>query len=187
MSIPAKLTQTLTPGEVNFLAENEMITILPRYSLDKLQLIGTRIPALRPMKREQVPIWLAIILKNQDKCNIVMPQWLTVRQLKAFYDQEVKNSDRFAQLPWHWIEISKALLEKASDDMPDKPHEIRTIIQDLREIRQLKARKGLKELNESYIQLDNLSLLEINELRPFIVKVMDQMRKLSDSVNSGEQ
>lgn len=38
--------------------------------------------------------------------------------------------------------------------------------------------KGLKYLNESHLQLDNLSLLEINELRPFITEIMDKLREI---------
>lgn len=40
MLIPSHLQQNLMPSEVNFLAENEMIQILPRYSMKSIQLIG---------------------------------------------------------------------------------------------------------------------------------------------------
>ena len=58
------------------------------------------------------------------------------------------------------------------------------MIQDLRETRLVKSKKGLKELNESNIQLNGLSLLEINELRPFVIPVMNKLRQLYDTTQS---
>lgn len=40
MVLPSHLQGNLTPTEINFLAENELITILPRYSIKKINLIG---------------------------------------------------------------------------------------------------------------------------------------------------
>ena len=37
------------------------------------------------------------------------------------------------------------------------------------------------ELNESNIRLDGLSLIEINEMRPFVLKVMNKLRQLHDT------
>ncbi|CAL1193579.1 unnamed protein product [Candida parapsilosis] len=139
------------------------------------------IPNLRAMRREKVPLWVALILKNQDKCNIVPPKWLNVNYLKEKYDDEIRKPTQFSDLPWNWLELSKILLTKASDDLPDSISDLRSIIQDLREIRLIKSRKGLKELNESNIALNGLSLLEINEIRPFVLPVMNKLRQLHDT------
>ena len=40
MVLPVSLRQRLMPSEIQFLSENEQITILPRYSMKKLDLIG---------------------------------------------------------------------------------------------------------------------------------------------------
>lgn len=40
MVLPSHLQNNLTPTEIKFLAENELITILPRYSMKKVDLIG---------------------------------------------------------------------------------------------------------------------------------------------------
>ena len=145
--------------------------------------IKTKVPALLGMRREKVPIWIAVILKSQDKCNIIPPEWLNLAYLKDKYEEELRQPHSFSVLPWNWLEVSKILLNKAADDLSDPTHQLRSIIQDLREIRLVKSRKGLKELNESNIQLDGLSLLEINELRPFVLTVMNKLRQLHESVN----
>lgn len=136
------------------------------------------------MRREKVPVWVALILKSQDKCNIVPPKWLNLVYLKEKYDEEVKFPLKFSSLPWNWLEISKVLLARASDDLADPSHQLRSVIQDLREIRLVKSRKGLKELNESNIQLMGLSLLEINEMRPFVLGVMNKLRQLHDTTTT---
>lgn len=133
------------------------------------------------MRRQKVPLWVALILKSQDKCSIVPPIWLNLIYLRERYAEEVKRPLRFSDLPWHWLEISRILLAKASDDLPDPSHQLRSIIQDIREIRLLKSQNGLAELNESNIELTGLSMLEINELRPFVLTVMEKLRQLHDS------
>lgn len=40
MALPSHLQATLLPSEINFFAESEPITILPRYSMKKIELIG---------------------------------------------------------------------------------------------------------------------------------------------------
>ncbi|KAK6871961.1 DNA replication complex GINS protein PSF2 [Candida tropicalis] len=147
-------------------------------------LIGTRIPNLRAMRREQVPLWVALILKSQDKCSIVPPKWLNVAFLKEKYDDEVRKPLQFSDLPWNWLEVSKILLDKASDDLSDPVDQLRSVIQDLREVRLVKTKKGFKELNESNIQLNGLSLLEINEIRPFVIPVMNKLRRLHETTQS---
>lgn len=42
MVLPKSMHQRLLPSEVQFLSENELITILPRYSMKRLDLIGVR-------------------------------------------------------------------------------------------------------------------------------------------------
>ena len=152
---------------------------------EKSQLTSqNKIPALKALKRVEVPLWTAIILKSQAKCNIIAPLWLNTDYLKKMYEQEKKNLEMFSSLPWNWLEMSKILIARAADDLSDSSTQLRSIIKDLREIRQLKSKRGLRELNESNIQLNGLSLMELNELRPFALSVMEKMRQLHDSVQT---
>lgn len=179
MSLPSSLQATLTPNELSFLAENTLITILPRYSMKKIELIGRTIPSLTAMRRETVPLWIALILKSQDKCSIVPPEWLSLAFLREKYDQEIRYPSKFSDLPYNWLEILKILLAKATDDLLDPSYQVRSILQDLREIRLVKSRKGLGELNESHLTLTRLSLMEINEMRGFVLGVMGKMMEIT--------
>ena len=195
MSIPAHLQQTFSPEEIQFIVENEPIKIFPRITTrqkirgddrgtgnhTRWQLITTDDKALNnmvAMRSTEVVLWIALLLKQQSKCSIVAPQWLTTKELDRKIQYEKTHPDRFSQLPWNWLVLARILFNKAKDDFHDPIHELRGKIQDLREIRQIKVLKGLKYLNESHLQLDNLSLLEINELRPFITEIMDKLREI---------
>lgn len=188
MTVPERTQQTFLPSEIFFLAEESYVDIVPRQSLKPIQVIGEKIPQLLPMRRTSVSLWLAILLKNQGRCNIVCPKWLNEDSLKRIAADEVRFADRFSDLPWHWMEISQTLLANASDDIPSAPSVVRSLLKDIREARQAKARAGLVELNESHMQMDNLGAMEINEIRPFVVMVMDQMRRIQASTEeNGEE
>jgi GINS complex subunit 2 len=86
------------------------------------------------------------------------------------------------------MEISQSLLAVAGDDISSPTSVVRSLLKDIREARQAKARAGLVELNESHMQMDNLGAMEINEIRPFVGLVMDQMRRVrSLTEETGEE
>lgn len=170
--------QSLTAKEIAFLAEQEPIYILPRYTMNGTELVGSNMPKLRALQRTEVALWLAVLLKKQNKCSIVIPDWLSVPFLKAKYIEEQQRKERVSELPWHWIPTSKILLDVCSDDFIDSPHELRSLIQDLREIRMLKTRQGFAMIDDEYLELTGLSLMEINEIRPFLLQTMNTLRDL---------
>lgn len=201
MSLPEHLQHTFSPEEIQFIVENEPIKIFPRITTRRslrsqhreqartarCTLITTsdkNINNMVAMQSTEVTLWVALLLKQQNKCSIVAPQWLTLQELEAHIQFEKKNADRFSSMPWNWLVLAQLLFKRAPDDFHDPVHDLRGKIQDLREIRQLKVLKGLRHLNESHLQLDNLSLLEINELRPFIVGIMDKLRELHSAANA---
>lgn len=205
MALPPHLAGTFSPEEIQFIVENEPIKIFPRIttrqkvrlsqndstgpssSSNKWKLITTDDTPLNnmvAMKSTEVTIWLALILKQQSKCSIIAPSWLSVRELDDRIQYEKNHLDRFSKLPWNWLVVAQLLFKKAPDDFHDPIHELRSKIQDLRELRQAKVLKGLQYLNESHLQLDNLSVLEINELRPFIINVMNKLKDIHSAANS---
>ncbi|KAJ3376783.1 DNA replication complex GINS protein PSF2, partial [Lobulomyces angularis] len=64
--------------ELAFLAENELITVAPTVKLPILYLMGNNYGPFQPPLKEKVPIWLAILLRNRNKCRIVPPEWMKV-------------------------------------------------------------------------------------------------------------
>ncbi|KAK9476564.1 hypothetical protein V1514DRAFT_271618, partial [Lipomyces japonicus] len=168
---------TLTPAEISFLAENNMITIIPRQSMDEVELIGDVIPNLRPMRRMEVPLWVALILKKQARCNVVAPEWMSETNLQIAYKDEAEHMDRFSHLlPWEWTETGELILSNAPDDLSSPPHVIRNLLRDIREVRQAKVRAGIKIFTHDFLQMDDVGAMEMNEIRPFATMVINKLR-----------
>ncbi|KAK2067050.1 hypothetical protein P8C59_000818 [Phyllachora maydis] len=89
MALP--LPAGLTHPEVSFLAEMELVTIVPRQRLDSIKLLSGTTPALKPPTRADVPLWLALLLKRQRRANIVPPPWLHPASLGGLIARETKT------------------------------------------------------------------------------------------------
>ncbi|XP_038609740.1 DNA replication complex GINS protein PSF2 isoform X3 [Tachyglossus aculeatus] len=87
----------------------------------------------------EVPLWLAINLKQRQKCRVIPPEWMDVEKLEEIRDKERKE-DTFTPMPNpYYMELTKLLLNHASDNIP-KADEIRTLIKDTWDTRIAKLR-----------------------------------------------
>ncbi|KAL1929577.1 hypothetical protein VTP01DRAFT_1715 [Rhizomucor pusillus] len=179
MALPRAHQQAFTPREIEFLAGHEEITVIPTHRMPRLDLIEESYGPFRPPLKAKVPLWLALMMKKNNRCHILAPEWLSTESLSRRLQEEEQESE-FSALPFHYMEIAQMLLETAPDDIPDA-EEIRRLLKDLRETRQSKARLGLSALDHKWLGVNNLSLMEINEIRPFFTKAFLEMRKLSET------
>ncbi|GAA5937771.1 hypothetical protein JCM3775_002123 [Rhodotorula graminis] len=129
-----------------------------------------------PPQKASVPLWLAIHLKKKRRCRIVAPTWLSVGELEEVLKFEQTQAE-FSDLPRDYLEVSKVLLEVASDDVP-APDRVRLLLKDIREARQAKVREGLAAINAVHLGMPNLSTLELSELRPFFSLAFTRLRDL---------
>ncbi|XP_077144969.1 DNA replication complex GINS protein PSF2 [Ranitomeya variabilis] len=171
-------------SEVEFLSEKEMVTIIPNFSLDKVYLIGGDLGPFNPGLPVQVPLWLAINLKQRQKCRIVPPEWMDVEKLEEMRDSE-RREDAFTPMPNpHYMELTKLLLNHASDNIP-KADEIRTLVKDTWDTRIAKLRLSADSFvreQEAHAKLDNLTLMEINTIGTFLTESLNHMYKLRTSL-----
>ncbi|KAJ4492093.1 Psf2-domain-containing protein [Lentinula edodes] len=170
MSLPQSLRTSITPPELEFIASQQLIEIIPLIAMEKTAFISGAFGPLQPPRRAKILLWMAINLKLKKKCHIVAPEWLSVEFLQSRLDEELSEPG-YSRLPFRYAEVSKVLLDVASDDIQNTD-KIRSLLKDLREARQAKSREGLEELNRSELSLSNLSSMEINEIRPFFVHAM---------------
>ncbi|OOF99695.1 hypothetical protein ASPCADRAFT_503673 [Aspergillus carbonarius ITEM 5010] len=87
------LPRGITPPEISFLAEMEMVTILPRQRLEGLELLGGPVEPLLPPRRASLPLWLALLLKRQRRANILPPPWLHPESLELILEIETQNDE----------------------------------------------------------------------------------------------
>uniref|UniRef100_K3WDJ6 DNA replication complex GINS protein PSF2 n=1 Tax=Globisporangium ultimum (strain ATCC 200006 / CBS 805.95 / DAOM BR144) TaxID=431595 RepID=K3WDJ6_GLOUD len=170
-------------------AEHELITILPHFQIREnsgvLNFIGGDFGPFQPGITTQVPLWLAIMLKQLNKCRIIQPSWFSVEFLSARLEQE-KNSEIFEELPFHYLEISSLLFKNAAEDIEHVEH-IRSLLEDIQNVRQDKIRNGLYKISSDVqnggtayaIQMNNISALEINSVRQFMVGSLNKFYRLA--------
>ncbi|KZF25331.1 GINS complex, PSF2 component [Xylona heveae TC161] len=98
MALP--LPPGLTPPEVAFLCEMELVTVVPRQRLEGLELLGGTTPELRPPYRAVLPLWLALLLKRQRRANILPPPWLHPSSLDTILRLETEvHKETFSPPP----------------------------------------------------------------------------------------
>lgn len=76
----------------------------------------------------------------------------------------------------------KQILSCASEDIP-KSDEIRTIVKDIWDIRMAKLRSSADLLvrnHGNYAAVDNLTLMEINSIRPLLPHTLDQIYRMKN-------
>ncbi|KAF1960229.1 DNA replication complex GINS protein-like protein psf2 [Byssothecium circinans] len=175
MALP--LPPGLTPPEIAFICEMELVTIIPRQKLEAMKLLGGPLKSLNPPQRSSIPLWLALLLKRQRRANIVPPPWLSPESLTAILDHETKEEDAFSPPPRlppapasntlafspPFLQSSTAnaapdalpyhwlelgeMLLEAASDDFEEPDTVRKLLRGLREVRMAKLRKGVEVLD----------------------------------------
>ncbi|KAK6145352.1 hypothetical protein DH2020_022172 [Rehmannia glutinosa] len=169
-------------AELEFLAEDEMIEIVPNLRMDPLNFISGDFGPFRPQIATQVPLWLAVALKKRGKCTIRAPEWMSVDKLAQVLESE-RDSEKFQPLPFHYVEISRLLFDYAREDIPDI-YMVRSLIEDIKDVRFHKIGTGLEIISKERtyaLRLKNLSAMEANIVRPFITRALETFYKLSSS------
>lgn len=170
----------MTAAEVEFLAEFEKVFITPNFQSDAYHFIGGDIGPFFPQRPVEVPLWLAITLKIRHKCAVRPPEWMAKDWLQN-KKREEEEQDTFAVMPSHFLEVSALLFESASDDIPDK-ETVHNLLRDIQDRRHTKLRKSLHTLKDddaAALQLNNVTLMEINSVRAFFVTAMNDFSKLA--------
>ncbi|EFA10560.2 probable DNA replication complex GINS protein PSF2 [Tribolium castaneum] len=173
----------MDPEEVEFLGEKQLVTIVPLTTDDDyLKLISGDFGPFRMGMPVKVPLWVAVQLKRQKHCKIQPPDWMEIETLEAIKNEE-KLSRNFTKMPSKFYMVeAKQILGCASDDI-SRADEIRTIIKDIWDIRMSKLRSSIDLLvrnNGASAVVTNLTLMEINSIRPILPHTLDQIRRMKN-------
>ncbi|KAL6126631.1 hypothetical protein ACLB2K_074677 [Fragaria x ananassa] len=165
--------------EVEFMAEDELVEIVPNMRMDKLTQICGDFGPFFPQMPAQVPLWLAIALKKRGKCTIRLPDWMSVENLSQTLEAERDSQESFQVLPFHYVEISRLLFDHARGDIPDV-YTVRSLIEDIRDVRFHKVETSLESFEDarsSAVKVKNLSAMEVNLVRPFVGRALQAFYK----------
>lgn len=82
----------MDPEELEFFAEKQLVSIVPTFNGDVIHLISGDVGPFRAGLPLNVPLWMAIILKQQQKCKIQTPDWMDVDTL-----MEIKENEKISR------------------------------------------------------------------------------------------
>jgi GINS complex subunit 2 len=171
-----------------------MIEIEARFNHPPLKLIRGTFGPFYPNQRVQVPLWLALTLKKQKKCRLVLPEWLNGESLAEVLKEERAQEGTFQELPFHYVEIATLLLKTAGDEfsMPDR---IRSLVEDIENVRMEKIRRGLQGMSDTVLRgrsvmstkMNHVGAMEITTVRDFLTQAMNMFYVLSGQEVVGGQ
>ncbi|CEO95352.1 unnamed protein product (mitochondrion) [Plasmodiophora brassicae] len=169
----------LSNAEVEFLATGTVVTISPRFNLERLRLWTGGVGPVRLNQPVQVPLWVALHLKRSRKCSILCPSWLNLQYINERIEQE-RADDLFTDLPEHYLEAAALLFKHAPDDIPNVV-KVKAALNALESIRVAKLRVGLQEIQPgfTFAKLNNVTLMEIQQIRSYTSAALDQLYDMS--------
>ena len=128
-----------------------------------------------------VPLWLAVNLRQRQRCRLVRPGWLQVDTLEEVRDAE-KEEALFTEMPAPNIfVVANIVLDCAKEDI-EKADEVRMVLRDIWDIRQAKLRRSVDSFIQGahlHAKLNHLQLIELNTVRPLLPHAFDQINRLN--------
>ncbi len=171
----------MDPAEIEFLAEDERVRIVPNFNEGTLYLIEGDVGPFRAGQPVEVPLWVALNLRQRQKCRLLQPDWMTPDRLESVREDE-KDSQFFTRLPanGHMFAVAQLVLDVALADLTHADR-VKSIVKDIWDVRQAKLRKSVNALVQSgqkHAKLDHLELIELNAVRPLLPHTLDQIQRL---------
>ncbi|KAL7214872.1 hypothetical protein ACSBR1_027118 [Camellia fascicularis] len=101
------------------------------------------------------------------------------RQIATVLEAERDSQKTFQPLPFHFVEISRLLFDHARDDIADI-YMVRSLIEDIKDVRFQKIGTGLEVISQrtAALKLEHLTAMEVNIVRPFVVRALQTFYKL---------
>ncbi len=110
----------MNPSELEFLAEKEMVEIVPKFTLDSIYLMEGNLGPFRAGLPSRVPLWVALDFRKRERCTLVSPHWMNILTLEALKKEEWDSPHRFTQMPnEHYQGMAQVIFRSCSQDIPD--------------------------------------------------------------------
>lgn len=174
-----------------FIAENELIEILPTFKYTKqLNLISGDFGPFHPSIPVRVPLWMALNLHRQHKCTIITPGW--IQSLPQLQETQENQTDRLVQMPSDsWREVLK-LLENTNNTCVNCKQlcERREAILRMSAHQLFQVAQHKDSLFIGDVTLNNATRAELQLIKPVIQKSfqhLQRLRKCAAVANANKQ
>ena len=141
---------------------------MPNFKEDKFNFICGTFGPFRPAKPATVPLWLAIYLKQRNKCQVQVPQWLDFDYLNKVKVIERELDEIFSEeIPYYYFEVATLFFNHCADEF-QQVAKMKSIIEDIFELRKEKLVRILKNVDpKNPVKfLSNAGAVELNSVRP---------------------
>lgn len=81
----------MDPEEIEFIGEDSQIRVIPNFAFEDIHLISGSVGPFRPGIPVQVPLWLGMHLRKQQKCRVVTPEWMDPEFLEDLKEEEKRT------------------------------------------------------------------------------------------------
>lgn len=89
----------MDPSEVEFLGEKQLVSIIPNFTFNVIHLVSGPVGPFRAGLPVKVPLWVALNLKQQQKCKIIHQDWMNTEKLQSVLEEE--KAHKFVYILWH--------------------------------------------------------------------------------------
>ena len=189
MASVAATSTTHTPGaaysaeEVAFFAGDQQITIQARAPIPASRCSTATSRRSRRCGRRRCPCGSP----SSSSGAASAASWRRLaraEQLEETLAEERRNHERFAPLPYHYLEVAFELLSVAEDDLQEA-NRIRVALVDIEDTRRAKLARGLKTIdhNTDVITLPDISAMELNRIRGVATGALNSLRLLNPGAN----
>ena len=166
-----------------FLAERETVQIVPNFSHGKLYLIAGDVGPFVAGLPCDVPLWLAINLRQRGKCKLIPPAWMDHETLAAKKEEE-SDSKVFTEMgSQYYLAVAQLILTTAPQDVPNAQL-VKTLVKDIWDLRIAKLRSSVAEFvrqSGRHATLHHLTPMELHTIQPLLPAALDQLHRLSSA------
>ncbi|ODM98941.1 DNA replication complex GINS protein PSF2 [Orchesella cincta] len=177
---------TLTAEELEYIAQEEEVEIMPRVEIPTMWLITGDVGPFEVGMPIKIPLWIALQLRGDNKCNIIAPYWLTKSSMEKVKEFETK-SPLFSKMPSkHYMSIAKLIFELCPEDVPEADA-IKLLIKDVWDCRMAKLQTAIAlfiEKGASWAKVDNLTQMEMCAIRPFFPHSLGHIHRLRKTIQA---
>jgi GINS complex subunit 2 len=166
----------LSPEEIMHMAHGEMVEVEPTTTIPSLDLVERRYPECSPLEIAKYPFYVALLLKKQNMCRIRLPMYLQMESLQQILAEEKETINEYSYVPAHFFSLAHVLLKNCYNT--EDVEASKAMVEKIKEIRLGKTLQGIKCLDGSALNLNNITILEFNEVKELILNAISIGKKI---------
>nr|UXY87213.1 DNA replication complex gins protein psf2 [Cryptomonas sp.] len=159
--------------QLEFFSEEILVEIRFLKNISNINLLVNDFCFLKKNHTIKINLWIAIVLKNAELCEIIKPKWLSSKWLKKKIYLE-KKFHILQDIPYNYVEMA-SIFHKRIDKTLKYPDLTINLVEKLYSIRFHKIWTGLISLTDNIdvIKLDKISSVELYSIKTIILNLLN--------------